>query len=69
MNERPDFLHDFPGWLNATLDAACWMRADLSRASCIGKGHISNIMNGKANPTLTTIVKIVDALNERLAEL
>lgn len=64
-----DFVHDFPGWLNAALDAAHWRRADLSRASGIEKGHISNILNGKANPTLATIVRIVDALNERRAEL
>lgn len=62
MQARPDFMHDFPGWLDAALDAAHWRKSDLAAETGITKGHISNIANGKVDPKLRTVAKIVDAL-------
>lgn len=69
MTQLQAFVHDFPSWLNASLDAARWKRADLAKRTGITKGHISNIMNGKANPTMDTVARIIDALEERLGEI
>lgn len=69
MQARPDFIHDFPGWLNAALDAADWRQSDLATETGITKGHISNIANGRVNPNLRTVAKIVDALRNHERKL
>ena len=37
-------------------------QGDIARALGVDRGYISNIENGKRNPTLSTIAKIADAL-------
>lgn len=44
-------------------------QGDIVRALKVGRGYISNIENGKANPTLSTIVRIAKALNVSIEEL
>jgi len=44
-------------------------QGDIVRALGIGRGFMSNIENGKANPTLTTIVKLARALGVSAGEL
>lgn len=44
-------------------------QGDIVRALGVGRGYISNIENGKANPTLATIAKIAKALKVGIKEL
>lgn len=44
-------------------------QGDIVRALGVGRGFISNIENGKANPTLGTISKIAKALGVPIEEL
>ena len=44
-------------------------QGDIVRALGIGRGFISNIENGKANPTLGTISKIAKALGVPIEDL
>ena len=44
-------------------------QGDIVRALGVGRGFISNIENGKANPTLSTIARIARALDVSTAEL
>ena len=37
-------------------------QGDIARALGVDRGYISNIENGKKNPTLTTLQKIANAL-------
>ena len=37
-------------------------QGDIARALEVDRGYISNIENGKKNPTLATVVKIANAL-------
>ena len=52
----------FVEWLNEELDARGWYRADLSRATGIHKGSISNVMNGKRPPTAHFVLSVARAL-------
>jgi transcriptional regulator with XRE-family HTH domain len=38
-------------------------QGDISRALKVHKGYISNIENGKVNPTLATIVRLAEAID------
>lgn len=38
-------------------------QGDIARSLKVHKGYISNIENGKVNPTLATITKIAHAIN------
>ena len=42
---------------------------DIVRKLGLGRGFISNIENGKANPTLSTITKIAKAIGVSVGEL
>jgi len=42
---------------------------DITRALEVDRGYISNIENGKKNPTLATIKKLADALGIPAGEL
>jgi transcriptional regulator with XRE-family HTH domain len=44
-------------------------QGDIVRALGVGRGYISNVENGKANPTLETIAKIAKALKVKIEEL
>ena len=44
-------------------------QGDIARALEVDRGYISNIENGKKNPTLATIKKLADALNISADEL
>ena len=44
-------------------------QGDIARALDVDRGYISNIENGKKNPTLATIKKLADALNISADEL
>ena len=44
-------------------------QGDIVRALSVGRGFISNIENGKANPTLTTIAKIAKAVGVSVGKL
>jgi len=44
-------------------------QGDIARALEVDRGYISNIENGKKNPTLTTIQKLADALKVSMDEL
>lgn len=44
-------------------------QGDIARALEVDRGYISNIENGKKNPTLSTITKIADALGVSADEL
>jgi transcriptional regulator with XRE-family HTH domain len=44
-------------------------QGDIVRALDVGRGYISNIENGKANPTLETMTKIAKALRVPTSEL
>ena len=44
-------------------------QGDNARALEIDRGYISNIENGKKNPTLATIQKLADALRVSMDEL
>jgi len=44
-------------------------QGDIVKTSGIDKAMISNIENGKANPTLATIAKLAEAVNIPIDEL
>ncbi len=44
-------------------------QGDIARALEVDRGYISNIENGKKNPTLATIAKIAEALRVSPNEL
>lgn len=44
-------------------------QGDISRALKVARSFISNIENGKANPTLATVTKIAKVLKEPVGEL
>ena len=44
-------------------------QGDIARALDVDRGYISNIENGKKNPTLATIQKLADALRVSADEL
>jgi len=44
-------------------------QGDIARALDVDRGYISNIENGKKNPTLATIKKLADALGISADEL
>ena len=44
-------------------------QGDIARALEVDRGYISNIENGKKNPTLATVAKIADALKVSPNEL
>ena len=44
-------------------------QGDIARALEVDRGYISNIENGKKNPTLATIQKLADALKISADEL
>ena len=44
-------------------------QGDIARALDVDRGYISNIENGKKNPTLATIKKLADALDVSADEL
>ena len=44
-------------------------QGDIVRKLGVGRGFISNIENGKANPTLATIAKLAEAVNVPIDEL
>jgi len=44
-------------------------QGDIARALGVDRGYISNIENGKRNPTLATITKLAEALKVSVNEL
>ena len=44
-------------------------QGDIVRKLGLGRGFVSNIENGKANPTLSTIAKIAKAIGVSVGEL
>lgn len=44
-------------------------QGDIARKLKVHKGYISNIENGKVNPTLATIAKISKAIGVSISEL
>ena len=44
-------------------------QGDIVRKLGIDRGFVSNIENGKANPTLSTIAKLAEAIGVSIAEL
>lgn len=62
MTNLQAFLHGFPSWLRSALKAAGMRQKDLSDATGITKGHVSNIVNGKCSPSIGMVARIVDAL-------
>ncbi len=44
-------------------------QGDIARALDVDRGYISNIENGKKNPTLATVAKIANALGVSADEL
>ena len=44
-------------------------QGDIARALDVGRSFITNIENGKTNPTLATIAKIADAVGVSVGEL
>jgi len=44
-------------------------QGDIARALEVDRGYISNIENGKKNPTIATIAKIAEALKVSADEL
>jgi len=44
-------------------------QGDIARALGVDRGYISNIENGKKNPTLATIQRLADALGVSADEL
>lgn len=59
------FLHDFPSWLKASLKAVHMSQSELSRATGITTGHISNIIHGRLNPSIKSVARIYDAIVEK----
>ena len=44
-------------------------QGDIARALNVSRGYVSNIENGKLNPTLSTITKLAEALDVSLDKL
>jgi transcriptional regulator with XRE-family HTH domain len=44
-------------------------QGDISRTLGFGRGYVSNIENGKTNPTLSTIAKLARAIGVSVDEL
>ena len=44
-------------------------QGDIARTLDLGRGYVSNIENGKTNPTLSTIVNLAKALGVSSDEL
>lgn len=44
-------------------------QGDIARALGLGRGYVSNIENGKTNPTLSTITNLAKALGVSTNEL
>ncbi|MDP2704567.1 MAG: helix-turn-helix transcriptional regulator [bacterium] len=44
-------------------------QGDIVRALGVGRGYISNIENGKMNPTLSTIAKLAKVLGAPIEDL
>lgn len=44
-------------------------QADIARSLGVSRGFVSNLENGKTNPTLATISKIADAIGVGIEEL
>ena len=44
-------------------------QGDIVRALGLGRGYVSNIENGKTNPTLETISKLAKVLGVSVSEL
>ena len=44
-------------------------QGDIARSLEVSRGFVSNIENGKTNPTLTTIAKLAKAVNVSANEL
>lgn len=44
-------------------------QGDIARVLAVGRGYISNMENGKTNPTLSTISKLAKALSVSINEL
>ena len=44
-------------------------QGDIARTLGLGRGYVSNIENGKTNPTLSTIVNLAKALGVSSDEL
>ena len=44
-------------------------QVDVSRSLGVSRGFVSNIENGKTNPTLSTITRIAEALGVSVDEL
>ena len=44
-------------------------QGDISRKLGFGRGYVSNIENGKTNPTLSTIAKLAKAIGVSVDEL
>ena len=62
------FLHDFPSWLKASLKAVHMSQSELSRATGITTGHISNIIHGRINPNIKNVARIYDAIVAKAEE-
>lgn len=46
-----------------------WTQSELSERSGVAASHLSLIAHGKANPTLSTLERISDALGQSVVEL
>jgi len=44
-------------------------QGDIARALKVHKGYVSNIENGKTNPTLATIARVAKAIGVSVGEL
>lgn len=44
-------------------------QGDICRKLGLGRSYISNVENGKNNPTLSTITKLAEALGVKIEEL
>lgn len=62
------FLHDFPSWLSSALKAVHMSQSELSRATGITTGHISNIIHGRINPSIKNVARIYDAIVAKAEE-
>ena len=69
MSAGADFLHDFPRWLRASIEASGLTQNGLARRVGISTSHMSQIVNGRMNPSLRTAARIYDALAERAGEM
>lgn len=51
------------------LDAKGWSQMELARQSGVSQGHISSIIRGEKQPTVTIIEKLATAFGMRPGEL